>query len=129
MNRPVAPAPIPSPAESLRRTQIAERSFQLWFRVALAENRLRFFGAPASLAQRSRPSSGRGRLLKAYCALDNIRRPTLRLGINASDIEPITPVISMLAAPSAAMITIVDSSPARGSGRRTPIALSRSIHR
>jgi hypothetical protein len=35
MNRPVAPAPIPfKAAESLMRTQIAERSFQLWFRVA-----------------------------------------------------------------------------------------------
>ena len=70
-------------------TQIAERSFQLWFRVAPAENRLRFFGAPASLARGSRrPSSRRGRLLETNGALDNIERPALRLGINAPDIEP-----------------------------------------
>jgi hypothetical protein len=71
-------------AESLMRRQIAERSFQLWFRAALAENRLRFFGAPASLARRCRrPSSRRGSVLKAYCALDNIKRPALRLGMIA----------------------------------------------
>jgi hypothetical protein len=68
----------------LMRTQIAERSFQLWFRVALAEDRLRFFGAPASFARRCRrPSSRRGSALKACCALDTIKRPALRLGMIA----------------------------------------------
>jgi hypothetical protein len=65
------------------RTQIAERSFQLWFRVTLAENPLRFFGAPARLARRCRRPSSRGSVLKAYCALDNIKRPALRLGMIA----------------------------------------------